>query len=95
VRGAAVSVSIPVHWAGPVVREAIEWIGGKRAKIGDAASHSCGCDRYGVIAIAMPVPPRVAPRITVGIVAYVRTLGGRRSAGWGLGHAGRWRRLTQ
>src|SRR5271170_4205947 len=89
---------IPVDGAGTVVREAIERIGGERAEIGDAASHSCGGDCYRVIAIgdvAMPVSPSVAPRVTVGIVAYVRMLGGHRSAGWGLRPARRRSRLTQ
>jgi len=87
-----------VDVAGTVVREAVDWIGGKRAQIGGADDHPGSGDRHGVVVVgdvAMPVPPCVMPSVPVGIVSHLRMLSGGRPGGRGLRPAWRGRRLGE
>ena len=66
----------PVEGAGAVAGEAIEWIGGDRAKIGHRADHSVRGGPNGVTAIGVTMP--VAPCIVA--VSSIMTAGDVRGA---------------
>jgi hypothetical protein len=54
---------IPAEGAGAIVREAVDWIGGDRAQIGDAVHHSPGRRRHRIIFVADVAARNIAARV--------------------------------